>query len=720
MLILNIILGVLATAVLIAAGAAVALTWHPEASESGPGGDTPLFHVLLGLGWGFGLVPFMAFTLVLFGRWPLVPAVTLSVAALTAAGFGSWWWFRQNRTIPIQLKQGWGQLRWVLLAALGVALVYLFKYDRSVFFLESCIHRVVMQTLQLTDNPIDVLASNADDQRLGNTSVISSFVVLYRGLGFRLLYAFVGFITALGGFALGRRVLGSNAWGWFVLFALPLNPYVAKIPLLDENLLTLGYASLFLPLMLRDRVPWAHVGALFGLAVMMRHVGILCAPAVVWAVWRWQGGDRRRAFISGFLAFNLVTLVGHIHHYVALGSLAKFESFGQIPEFPHRFLGDYSGLLQFPFAESVIRTPWNPLPTFLMWPTYLADHLGLVLFAAMLIGVVWMVRHQRTEGVFWLLWIGLAYAALSLQENWDVPNKMGIIYILFHPFILWAGAGLKAAAASPRTWGTALCVTALASGFGIHALRHVSVPADARYYEAWTGEREEDPAYVQAELVRVTDVAPWPDFGQMGPASRVLHASKFSGLFGDLQDPVIDRIGTPYGWFPGERVDPTVPAVVIEIELEGRLFDRKTPFIVRSDREPDVDLTLDGPPVVIPNLRVPWTPRPVSLLLSRGRSPITGCSLIFEAWGDDDDRREYLHERYHRGLMMVLGWGENDLLDARTVRISGTRVVLKVPAGPFSLVESVNNAGQNYLFWRDHLAHDRDVTLEGPLRVFHN
>ena len=102
-----------------------------------------------------------------------------------------------------------------------------------------------MQTLQLADNPIDILASNRDDQRLGNTAVISSFVVLFRGLGFRVLYAFVGICLALGGYLLGRRVFKSSRWGWFVLFALPLNPYVAKIPLLDENILTLGPSTFF-------------------------------------------------------------------------------------------------------------------------------------------------------------------------------------------------------------------------------------------------------------------------------------------------------------------------------------------------------------------------------------------------------------------------------------------------------------------------------------------
>jgi hypothetical protein len=714
--ILNLLAGLLATAVLVAAGLAVAINWRPPEAED----DSPLFHLTLALGWGFGLVPFIAFVIVLFTKIPLEPAITLGVAGAVIAGFGGHWWFRLDRKLPIQMTRGWKEAWPVLAAAAGVGLIYLLKYDRSLFFLESCIHRVVMQTLQLTDNPIDILASNADDQRLGNTSVISSFVALYRGLGFRLLYGFVGFCIAIGGYLLGRRALGGRGWGWFVLVFLPLNPYVVKIPLLDENLLTLGYSSLLLPLLLRRNVPWAHAGALFGLVIMMRHVAILCVPAILWAVYVHEG-RRIRALVRGFTTFALVTLVAHIHHYMALGSIFKFESFGQIPEFEHRFLGAYSGLLQWPFSETVVRTPWNPLPTFLMWPVYLADHFGIILFSALLLGVVWLIRTRPGEGWFWLSWVGLSYLALSLQENWDVPNKMGVVYILFHPLVIWAGAGLKAAFSSTR-WAVALITVALVCGFGIRSLRHLHVPDDQRYYAAWEGERVEDPAYVQAEREHVTDVAPWPDFGRLGPFARVFHPQKFSILWRDLADPSIDQEGTAYGWFPGEAVDLAAPSVIIEIDLSQRLFDRTTPFITLGDEGPvTADLTqAGGAAQVIPNLQLEWTDRPVTVLLSRAGADITGVSLIFEAWGDDPERRAYLHERYHRGQQMVLGWPANEILDARPVNSTSTTLRLRVPKGPFSLVESVNNAGQNYLFWRIEVAPSATFDVEGPYRVFHN
>jgi hypothetical protein len=430
-----------------------------------------------------------------------------------------------------------------------------------------------------------------------------------------------------------------------------------------------------------------------------------------------------------------VTLVGHIHHYVALGSITRFESFGQIGPFPHRFLGPYEGLLQWPFAEHVIRTPWNPLPTALLWPAYLADHFGLLLFAAMLVGSVALVVRKRREGVFWWAWIGLAYLALSVQENWDVPNKMGVIYVLFHPFVIWAAFGLWISIHAPRTWGVAFVAVALLSGFGLHSLRHLDVPADTRYYEHWAGEREEDPAYVRAELLRITDVDPWPDYGRLGPFSRVFEWQKVSGLVADLQDPSIDTTGTPYGWFPGESTNLN-QSVAIELDLSQRLFDRDPNFVRRLEDSAtvDVDLSTPGPPVVIPNIRVSWTSRPVSVLFSRGQAQVTGVALIFEEWPtrerpvpcqeaesfEVDPRRCTLWDRYHRGLMMVLGWEAHDLLQAELVHVGGSRVSIRGPGGPISIVESVNNAGQNYLIWRAQLHPDEAVSLQGPHRVFHN
>jgi hypothetical protein len=363
-----------------------------------------------------------------------------------------------------------------------------------------------------------------------------------------------------------------------------------------------------------------------------------------------------------------------------------------------------------------------------MWPIYLADMLGLVLFAAIGLGLVWLARHQKKDAVFWLLWFVLPYIALSLQENWDVPNKMGIIYMVFHPILIWAFSGVLAVVRQPLRYGIPLGVLSFAFGASAEALRHLKVPEDLRYYVARFGERREDPEYVAAERELVTDVGPWPDYSRVGPPAQVFDPAKLRTLVDEIIDPTIDRKGTPYGWFPHETVKPGAARVVLEIDLRQKPLTT-TGFVRLAPAGSAVDFdltqaTTDEPvSMAVPGITVSWSPRPITLLLSPVGSPIAGVYLLFEPWGDSAERREYLQDRYNRGLQMVLGWHPSELFRTKTVtRSAGADpqvLRIAVPAGPFSFVESVNNSGQLYYAWQAELTPDH-VALDGPRKVFHN
>ena len=717
---INLAVGTAATLLLLVPGVAVALLWEPAPTIGRKSDESPLPHLLLVLGWGFGIVPFLAFSYVLFLRQPLT-LLPLIATGLLVTFVALAIWHRRGRRIPEQLRSGWREAAPVLAAAAAVGIAYLLKYDRSIFSAESCMHRVVMQTLHLTDPVIDLLASNRDDQRLGNTAVLSTFVLLHGSMGFRLIYGLVGFFAALGGFLLGRRLPGHWGWAWFVALLLPLNPYLSRMPLIDENLLTLGYASLFLPLLLRRDAPYVSIGAMLGLSVMMRHVGILWLPAVCFAVWT-QESKRLGAFVKLLVPFTLVTLVGHIHHAVALGSIFRLETFDQLEPIRHRFLGEYSGLLQWPFAESLVRTPWNPFPTFVMWPVYLVAHFGLVLFAGMLSGAVALVRYRRTEGLFWLLWMAPLYVALSLQENWDVPNKMGVIFILFHPLVLWCAAGLRAAVRSPRHWGVALASLVLVSWAVCRLLPGLDVAADERYYRAWPGQPRESSDFVQQEQERMTAVYLWPDFTRATEAVPFFRAGKLTGLLDDMADPSLHRPAAPYGWFPGDTVDQTLPPVNVEVDLSRRLFDREGPWVVVSDGdgEVDLDLTRPGGEAVIPNIKVPWSKRPITLFVTAGRAEVTGLAVAYEPWTDDPDRRRYLVERYARAMTVLLGWSRQAVAKVRTITVATDRIRLRVPQGPMSVIETISNSGNKYLYWGTFVGPGAQLEMRGPYRVLHN
>ena len=63
-------------------------------------------------------------------------------------------------------------------------------------------------------------------------------------------------------------------------------------------------------------------------------------------------------------------------------------------------------------------------------------------------------------------------------------------------------------------------MTALVAGITFPAIGAIEIPDDHRYF-TWTGEREEDPAYVVRKQ-RGT-IEPWPDYGRLGPPARVFH-----------------------------------------------------------------------------------------------------------------------------------------------------------------------------------------------------
>ena len=68
-------------------GFAVALTWQSTDNDAE---DGPLWHVLLALGWGFGLVPFIAFCYALFTKDALTPWTTAASSLLVTSLAVSW------------------------------------------------------------------------------------------------------------------------------------------------------------------------------------------------------------------------------------------------------------------------------------------------------------------------------------------------------------------------------------------------------------------------------------------------------------------------------------------------------------------------------------------------------------------------------------------------------------------------------------------------------
>ncbi len=668
---------------------------------------------LVALGWGAGIVPTLAFFISLFSplhvTFALVAGVAIAHSAFCAALLA-----RRSgtaRVLEALDPRPWlsalnGPTKKVLGVAVGIGLLYFLKYDRSLAFNESCIYTTALTATGHVNPEIRLLVENIQDARLGNTGVLAGFIGVFGQIGFRVLYGVCGMLLALGGFSLGWLCTQKHSYAWLALILLPLNPSVAGIPLLDENLLTLAFAGPGLALLLH-RPRWFAAGALIALAVTMRHVMILAIPATVLIAW--NSGNRITALGRYLGAFFLFTLPENIHHVMApsIGSLFRFESNPQYPAFAYDVLGlrfHWNGLLNWPFHDSIVRTPGNPFPTFVRWPLWLADHLGLLLFALMLIGffAAWKSSRGRILATFWLLWWGPVQASLAVQEAWDVPNKMGVIVIVFASFIAWMLYGARWVQSRPIHGSVTVVVVAVLGLGACAGIKGWRPPVDERYYTVYPGERRELPVRVEDKAERLTDIGLLPDFAQLNRFGTFLSARKISELWQDLGSPSVEVERRAWGWFPSETPPPG-PPVVVELDMREPLYGR-TDFLklMPQGTKADIDLVAVPEMARLDGLRVPWDGKPVMLYTTRSND-ISLLQLFFvdptelelERPFADPDAIEQCK------LFSLLGGMEGECDDPVELPTAPKEVLrVRMPSGGLSVATTVNRSAQKVLLWK--------------------
>jgi len=488
------------------------------------------------------------------------------------------------------------------------------KYDTSGAAVNSCMSRAAFISTGILSYR-DILRENISDARLGAPGVVSAYLALFDGHAFRILFFAFGVMMALGGYLLGRTIAG-RAWGFLGLLLLPLNPYVLAFPRIDENLVAVAFGATLLPFITAPRAGWALPGALFGLLVAVRHVFF---PALGgWAVLAYRQRDRRRAFATFAGGFLATTLLENLHHYYALGSFLRFETNSQFPPFDYHVLGRHlrwEGEVNWPLHDHVVRTPHNPFPTFLTWPLHIADHLGTLIFASMLVGFVVLWRSRPRDALFWAFWALPIVAGLALQESWDYANKLGIMSVICAAMVAWTLAGVAFMVRRPRVGVPVVLALAVALVAGARALRPWRVPADERYYAVAPAAALEMPSRVEEAAVRATDLGLLPDLGRLNTFGPFLHPNKLSELGHELLHP--PKIGSdPWGWFPHE-LPPQGEPVTVELDL-SRPFGDDAALLRLSDQPAEIDLTGDPGAARVEGMIVPWDPRPLLLLAMKG------------------------------------------------------------------------------------------------------
>lgn len=698
--------------------------------------------LLLALGWGFGLVPAVAFFFYLatgvhvswLGLW------TVACASIVAslAGWRRRWRGGDGPPPPLwapELIAGMRHHRPGILAALAVGMLFGLTYEQRAFSaLESCIHQmglVATGALSFADN---VLADRTQDARLGIPAVMSAFLALFQGVGLRLLFALCGALIALGGYTVALVLGGGRILGLVALAALALNPYVLKIPLLDENLVTLAFTATFLPWLLRGRAPWLLVGLLAALCLGMRHILVLALPAMLWAVA--SDPDRRRALPRFLLGLAVGTVPYHLHHYLALGSVFRFESFSQLPAFPHDFgpLGtvQWHGLLNWPLHDHLVRTPHMPLPTMAMWPLALLDHMGLLGAGLVGLGLAIGWLRDRRMWLFWLLWFAPAFAALLVQENWDYPNKMFVIVILFWAPLGWLLDGMRAVWRWPPGMAGAVAVCGCALWASVGPLGGMKAPVDERYVELFGEDAQELPELVARDRQQAREVDFWPDYLRVNDYRAFASGDPMAQLRHDLAHHGTAWKTAPWGWHPVE-VPPRGEPITVELDLSAPPWEGSGPLRapvpdapVPVPDAPEIDATLGEGVLLAGPVTVSWDARPVTVLITPPSAPVAGIWLLFgdQRWlltarKGTKERRDRFHDV--RGEMQWLFYG--DAMDApagarwsraRDVPAAGPRLRLRIPGGGVQLIMSAAILSARHLAWRG--VADRAGVELGPVR----
>jgi len=700
--------------------------------------------LLLAVAWGFGLVPTLAFFVHLGTGWRvslgLVAASAvahLAVALLhdrrrrrrgQPAGW-SWW------TSPVRRNLDRPMLAVVavsLLLGAGGALRF---SDAALPPENSCIYSAALIATGHRDEGTNLLLENPEDARLGNTGVIAGFLAVYRQAGYRALHGVCALLLALGGFALGRTVGGSAAWGWGGLLLLSLNPYVLGMPQPDENLIALAWATPALVLLARAKPPWLVAGALLGLALTMRHVLVLGAPAAFALALM----DPRRTRAVGRLTAGLLgtTAMAHLHHLLALGSVLRFESNDQFPRFEYELLGfsfGWEGMVNWPLHDVLVRTPHNPLPLLLAWPAYLADQFGLLLMAAAAVGAVASWWADRRLALLLLGWFAPTYAMLALQESWDFPNKMGVLLILLTPVVAWTLLGVQAAARRPKLEGAATVVLATAAWLLVPAIPTGGdgVPADGRYFAAFPEAPHESSALVAAEVREATSVGLLPDYGRVRERGPLFEPGALAAAQDLLGDPTIRTDLGPWGWAPAERLPRGAP-VTLEIDLAG-LPDGSIDVRL-TDAPPDLDLVADAGSLALhraSGVTVPWDERDLVVYGLVGEE-VTTIAFAFTRpvdvadgpchcrWSDGDfaapcDGRCSLLADV-TGVHVVEEWTRPPA--RAVVDVGRRRIRVRVPSGAISVPFFQIPFANRFLLFRVR-ATSEGVTSDGPWRPWHS
>ena len=420
------------------------------------------------------------------------------------------------------------------------------------------------------------LAQLLYEQRIGNVPILAVPVATLGMAGWFVVQVHAT-VAAVYCVWLAARELGASTSASTtaaVLFGWATN--VMSAYYVNENYfaLTLAAFLLWTALSTHGRGLVLLSGLVIGHAVGVRHTAVLFLPGVVvGALWQpITAIERRIRFVLGAASSGLAVAPWLYINHLMLGEMfthpkVQPDSGGRVVQ--NTIMGHSFPFkpLQWPFTNAVVRTSWNPFPTFIWIPLLIVRSFGQVATALILMGTT-----QTTRRASWLLMFFLPLPhtfALAMLEGLDWEQ---ITYVVagLAPLAVWLALGidriLSAVKHPTRRLPIAAILIALTTliAVGAYALRGLDFPVDTRPMLA---ERGVDEPVAMPEITppqgqtdgtrsvadRLTQLQLWPEI----PVWRTSWARRLVATLGSLaQSAEVPNID-------GKPIYPTERAVVL-------------------------------------------------------------------------------------------------------------------------------------------------------------
>ncbi|MEC8025021.1 MAG: hypothetical protein VX223_13915 [Myxococcota bacterium] len=314
-------------------------------------------------------------------------------------------------------------------------------------------------------------------------------------------------------------------------------------------------------------------GLAIGHAVGVRHTAVLFLPGVViGALWQpISRAERGIRLILGAASSGLAVAPWLYINHLMLGEILTHpkvqpDSGGRVVA--NTILGKTFAFkpLQWPFTSEVVRTSWNPFPTFIWIPLLIIRSFGQIASAVALLG---LKKTSRRTAIVLSLFFVPHTLALAMLEGLDWEQ---ITYVIagLAPIGVWLALGIDRISqvvqqSTSRRWTlTATAALVLTIVGGSFALRDVDFPVDTRPMLA---ERGVDEPVAMPEIKppqgqtkgttsvaeRLTQLQPWPEI----PVWRTTWAQRLAPTMASIvQSADVPTVN-------GKPVYPTERAVVL-------------------------------------------------------------------------------------------------------------------------------------------------------------